>query len=397
MKHGLLVAGVLALGGCAAVSTVPHNEVVYGNTASAGLAYSLPKGVVPVEVFVEDAGIGLTIEPAQLVADSTAGQLVARLRPSIFNDENMKLAADPATGFLQTVSSESTAQIVAIAQEAAKTVGRLKLTNAKAQYFAKRVVVFSDSFDPYDPADVARINDGIAMGFERASRAFDAAKGRADSRLVSDVRLDVASLPPPAPAPWGPYKKCESGVCVRAMTTHRVRVLLDGRPFASKIVALPSREVIAVPAPQTILANQKLHINITNGILASYEVERDSELLGAVKIPGAIIGGLVTGITEGLTSKKTVTEKTKELVDAQAALEAANKKATQASLDLNAAVAKEDKPPATAAYTSTVLTVYPYSQTLTDAIKLRVLKPGPTEPGPESDRGAGTGETDAHK
>ncbi len=394
MRSALVACIWLLLAGCTGISSVPANEVVYGPKASPGVPYSLPKGLVPVEVFVEAAGIGLTIEPAKTVADSSVGVLVARLHPSPFNDEKMKLVANQATGFLSTVSSESTAQLLAIVEEAAKTVGRLKLQNAKAEFLAKKVVVFSDSFDPYDPADVARINDGIAAALDRASRAFQTATRKGSSRDTPTVTLDVGPFAPPAHSPWGPLKKCEDGVCARAMTAQRIRVLLDGRPFASKTVALPSREIIAVPVPQTILADQKLNIGITDGILTSYDFERDSELLGLVKIPGAIFGGLMSGIGEGLTAKKNVTEKAKELAEAQTALEEANKKGVEASVLQSTAARIPGSAEATSAYTATALTVYPYSQTLVEAIKQRTKPTSSGSPGPS---GGETGEQPANR
>src|SRR4051794_33325902 len=117
----LIAAAGLAITGCTGISTVPVDSgFVTGRQLAVGTPYSVPKGIVPVQVFVDNDGIGITLEPAQLITDNDVGVLVARLNPSAFNDEKMTLAADPDTGFLSSVTSDATARIGDIATEVGK-------------------------------------------------------------------------------------------------------------------------------------------------------------------------------------------------------------------------------------------------------------------------------------
>ena len=99
----------------------------------------------------------------------------------------------------------------------------------------------------------------------------------------------------------------------------RINVSLGGAPLASKIVTLPSKQVVAVSVPSTILANQDISITVKDGIVDKYDLKRDSTILGLVKIPGAILSGLVTGVTDGLTGEKSIIDKREELADSEKA------------------------------------------------------------------------------
>lgn len=360
--------------------------------ATAGMPYSLPKGVVPVQVFIDENGVGVTIEPATVISDSQAGILVARLKPSPFNEEDMKLAADPATGFLTTISSDSKAKLQEIVEEIAKTAGRLSLQNSKALFFSRKVVVLSDRFDPLDAVDVSRINVGIRTAMERAARAFTAAGGQLGAVPEVTLSLDGAAATAPTPGP-AVLRNCELGVCVRAMTSRTIRVSIDGASVDTKNVNLPSREIIPVPVPQTILANQKITVTIKDGILSGYDLKRDSEVLGLVKTVGAIPGAFVEGLFAGLDAEKGEIDKEAAiagskttLVDRQIALTEALKKQADANIKLQNTTGAG----AGGAYKASVLTVYPFPSSLTSAVRQQRARPagppagvdGLTDPAP---------------
>lgn len=372
----------LVVAGCSGISSVPVDSgfVSHGQLA-AGTPYSLPKGVVPVQVFVDSGGIGLVIEPAQMITDNEVGILVARLNPSIFNDEKMSLTADPETGFLSSVSSEATARILDIATEAGKLAGRLSLQSAKAAFFDGKVVLLEDSFDPLSDMDIARINDGINGAIARA------AAGRIHQ--IPQVRLRVASVSAPGLSPNQPVTsshvpqngRCALGVCARTMVSRTVRVELNGRSFGTKVVNVPSREVIPVPVPQTILADQKVTITIKDGILSNYALDRKSELLGLVKIPGAVIGGVFAGMAQGLDDTKSLVDKHKDLAKSETELAKAQKdriEATKVTLQSGAEIAGKS----VNAYAATTLTLYAYSAAIGPTpISLRQTTP-PAEQSP---------------
>lgn len=367
-----LAIALVLMSGCATISTVPVGPKQHG------IPYTLPKGVVPIQVFADANGIGLTIEPSRTVVDNEAGQLVAQVLASPFNNEDIKLAVDPVTGFLTTITSNSDAQLLAIFEEAAKSSARLAFQNSRASFLSTKVVVFDDSFDPLNPSEVARINAGLDAAFDRARNAFVDAKG--GSLKIAPIRISVGypdGTEIPADLPLGDIRDCEVGICARTQTSVAVRVLQGSAPLASKIVTVPSKRVVAVPVPATILANQDLSITIKSGILDKYDLKRDSAILGLIKIPGAILSGLVAGVTENLTAEKSIIDKRKELATSEEALAGAIKKRNEAvaagnvgetSISLQSTTGEQ---PASS-YAASTLTIYPFSETLTQAISEQI-------------------------
>lgn len=350
--------------------------------AEGGLSYSLPRGRVPIVVFADSNGIGITIEPAVAVADGAIGPLIASIRPSLFNNEKFKLTADDATGFLKTVSTDSEPQSAEIVKEAARTAGRLALQNSRAEVFKERVVALEDGFDPLSELDRARIEGAIGATVARLARSYPTQRPDVRMSVDQDIKITVhqADGSPAAPAPAPALDQCQLGVCARAMTTRLIRVSANGATLGSKLVAIPSPEVVAVPVPvpQTILAKQKVKITMIGGIVNAYEIDREADLLGLVKIPGAVIGGLAAGLTEQLDFDKSVADKQKALAESEDALAKVLDKRVGTLKLQNAEMGT------TGAYTAAALTVYPLSVPLTDAIQRRIdaASAAAAQPGP---------------
>nr|WP_298681906.1 hypothetical protein [uncultured Dongia sp.] len=370
---------------CATISSVPRDD-----SEASGFGYALPKGLVPVRVFADAKGVGLTIEPAQMVADTDPGALVARIDLSVFNDEDVKVTVDPQTAFLKTITSNSDAKLQEIVTEAAKAAAKFAFQNGRATTLAEQVIVYEDSLDPLNPTDLERVNRGIAAAFGRATQAFAGATHAALS--VPKVVLSVA-MPDGShatqPLQHLDLKACRDGLCVRTITTRLIRVDVDGAPFASKAVNIPSREIVAIPVPTTILADQDITIGITDGMLDKYEIKRGSEALGLVKTIGAIPGALVSGATEQLTGQKSIVDKQKELADSTAELNKSQQALSETTMKFQNNVPGGS---VKSSYAAITLTVYPHSETLTRAIEQRIEadknapKP-PSPPGPGGDGG----------
>ena len=375
MRRFALTMTLLVLTGCSTVSSVPADPTKHG------IPYVLPKGMIPVQVFADSNGIGLTIEPARVIGDNAAGQLVAQLSPSPFNNEDIKIAADPVTGFLTTITSNSDAKLLAIVEEAAKTTARLAFQNSRASFLATKVTVLDDSFDPFSASDIKRINDALGAAFTRAEGAFATAKGQRLTLQPVSLSVEYPDGTAVTNLPEIDMSHCKVGICARTQTSVKIRVALGSATLASKIVTLPSKRVIAVPVPSTILADQDITINIKDGIVEKYDLKRDSTLLGLVKIPGAILSGLVAGVTQNLTDQKSIIDKRKEVATSEEELAKAVKTRNEAvaaanvgetSISLQSAtldVSGSGKADAAASsYSVSTLTIYPFSETLTQAI-----------------------------
>ncbi len=356
MRMVAIAASPMAAG-CSAVSTAPFETPKPGQLAAAGMPYALPKAIVGVKVVAGGKGIGLVIEDPQIVADPESGTLVARLQPSPFNKEDMKLATSPATGLLISVLSVSEAKLLAIIEELAKSVGRAGAKKSMMAFLAENTPIFEDTFDPLSPAETIRINAAINAALTRvaSARAMAAAGEISLTVQYADEREGYprTALRERQETQPTSFANCQVGVCVRAMTSRVIRVSANGATLATKSIAVPSRETIAVPVPQTILADQKVTVAIKDGVASGYDLQRDSEFLGIAKIPGAIMSGLVTGLTQGLKDEKSIADQMKELADAQTALAEAEKKRRDA-------LKEDDSGPK--AYEASTLVVYPFGR-----------------------------------
>ena len=361
------LALLLLLVGCGpTVSSVDRLD-----TREGGLPYTLPKGLVPVIVFVDSKGVGITLEPPATVVDNEVGTLVARLAPNPFNDEDIKISADEKTGFLSTVSSDSKAQILAIAEEAAKAAEQLTFQNAQVEFLKEKVVVMQDSFDPLSKADIARINKGLQHALRHAARAYSAAeKGFAlhpvKLRVTMTDGSDPFRRPEITPNLTTAVAECEIGICGRTMTTRVIRIEMDGTAFGGHIVNIPERRIVPVPFPSTLFANQEISATVTNGILTGNELKRDSEAYGIVQVPGKILAGVISGFTQGITDQTKRAEEQEKLLEAENSL--AEKQ--RASLELQNTAAT----PGTSgfAYLSQTTTIYPFSNSLAEAVDQRL-------------------------
>jgi hypothetical protein len=363
-------AGLLAyvlLAGCApAVSTI---RLADNSSPAGGLAYVLPQGIVRIVVFDDGGGakaIGLTVEPAQLVGDGETGTLVARLDPSPFNTEDLKLTRDKETHFLSTVSSDSVAQLLSIIEEGAKSAARLALQSARASFLSEKVVLLELFLDPLSRQGIERVNADINAAIADAMQ-MNAKPSYLPKATKTTVKLSVHNVDG-SPSSLKPddqvdrekaikeaLKACQAGVCARAMTDRIIRVSVGGRNVGEKLIAIPTSEVVPVPVPQTILANQKVSITMKDGILTEYQLKRDSELLGLVKVLGSIPGGLVAGFTQQRTDEKTITDKEKELTQSQSELA----KSITEGRKLQSGDSSGAVPPNSAArYANETLTVY---------------------------------------
>lgn len=335
-----------------------------------GVPYTLPTGLVPIIVFADQNGVGITVEPASMAVDGQVGTLVAKFQPSPFNNENIKVATNADTGFLSTSTSDSKAQLIAVAAEAAAAAERLSFQNAQASFLKQRVVVLQDAFDPLNPSDIDRVNKGIAHALRHAARAF--AQASNSQMLQGPVKLRVSL--PDGSNPFVSQKAahrtkpdpsiCSIGICARTMTSRLIRIEHDGVAFGSKLVNIPSKELIPVPVSSRLLANNKTTITVQNGVLTGAQVVRDSEALGLIKIPGQILGGLVTGFTQAVDDEKALSNKEIEQIQIQQKLEAARVDSVklQNSPELQSG----------SLYLSKTLTVYPFSNALQSAISANI-------------------------
>lgn len=364
--------------GCSSLSSSPSTNVSLMRQ-DGGIPYSLPKGVIPIRVFADSKGVGITIEESRVATDNKTGILIAHVKPSPFNNEDYKLAVDDATGLLNTISTESEAKLPEIVSELGKAAGKLALQNSRSAFLEQTVTLLEDQFDPFSQDDIERINKAINSSFSRGMEAFTVASGTFVTPSTQQLYLSVHNVDgsPINVSKSIDLEKCAIGFCARATVTKIVRISLNGISIGSKQVNIPSQEILSIAMPKTVLANQKVTVQLVDGIIKKYDIARDSEILGIAKLPGAALGGIIAGATEQIDGLTSVTTKKKELVDSKIALTESKSKLT--SLEL------QNAPSRNQGYIATTLTIYPYSDSLSNAIRSSIdkEKSKQSNPGPQ--------------
>jgi hypothetical protein len=382
--HFRILLACLALAGCAGVSSVPFDPNYKGQAATAGTSYYLPKGIVPVEVFVGEDGVAVNFDPVQLGTDNKAGKLIARTRPSIFNDEKMTVSVDKNTSFLNLISTDSTAKFGAAVLEGAQLIGRLTLQNAKLNFFKDRQQFLSDRLDPLDPRDLRRVSGNINAAIARAMRTDGAAAG--DILPVIELTLDddLPGTPPVQPFAAADLSNCHIGICARVMEVHTLNIYVDGALVRNEPIRLPSRDIVPVPVPQIILADQKIDITIESGMVTSYKVERKSEFYGLVHTVAGIPGALFQGAFGGLQDETNLDKKKTEAINAEKERKQAEHDAVTTSVNLQNAAFRGNNP-----YQASAVTIYPLNSSLTRAVarkrQQRAMQPQAVTLSPKQD------------
>lgn len=363
---------------CSSLSSLPSVNTPL-TKQDGGIPYSLPKGVIPIRVFADSNGIGITIEESRVATDNKTGILIAHVKPSPFNNEDFKLAVDDATGLLNTISTESEAKLPEIVSELGKAAGKLALQNSRSEFLQQTVTLLDDQFDPLSQDDIERINKAINSSFSKGIEAFTTATEKSATQSTQQLFLSVHNVDGSPIDVLKPVdlEKCAIGICARATVTKIVRISLNGISIGSKQVNIPSQEILSIAMPKTVLANQKVTVQLVDGIIKKYDIARDSEILGIVKLPGTAMGGIIAGATEQIVGLTNVTTKKKELIDSE--IELIRSKNNLSSIQLQSAPSRNQ------GYIATTLTIYPYSDSLSNAIRSSIdkEKSKQSNPGPQ--------------
>jgi len=374
MRSFLLFASAL-LAGCAGVSTVPYDGRPMGQASVAGTPYHLPKGLVSVDVISDESGIAVNVGQVNLVTDRRVGLLVARNKPSPFNDEKIQVNLDKKTGFLNSVSTDSTAKLKASIEESAKLAGRLAFQNAKINFLKDKTKYTTEQFDPLDQNDLDRANRNINDAIARAAQSVG---GRQPGSYLPQVQISLVDPEPRLASPdASTLPNCQLGVCVRAMTIRTLRIAVDGATIDTKNIHLPSREIIPLPVPQTILSDQKIEIQIEDGMLTSYHLDRKSEVYGFVQAIGAIPGAFIQGALGALDDRSDVAKKGKEVVIDEKEEREAKAAAAKSTVELQNASFRGSN-----AYSGTVTTIYPFPSSQKRALSRQRTGQPPVTPSP---------------
>lgn len=330
----LFVLVCLVLTGCGSI--VGPNPSPNASVTNADFVYLLPKGMVVATVFGDQHGVAVTFDPAETHKDNGVGPLYVDFQHSVFNKETVEIKTGDTPGLLSLVSSETEVKILDIATEVAKSAAKISLQNGKQDFFSSKVIIGAPFlFDPLDKSDrdiaAKTICEFANYGYDSRDKTDEAnapqksifLKACSDPlnpELKIKLRGASQSSAELSQVDKQVRKLCSRGICARQMITHVIELTVGDIRLLSHAVDIPSKQVISIPVDSSIFADRKTTITISDGILKEYKLEKESELLTIVKLPGAIISGFLAGLGEHLDAEKSVLDKQKSVIDSKKSL-----------------------------------------------------------------------------
>lgn len=331
---------------CSCATTILESSA----TGGSGVAYFLPKALLPVQLADVNGNLVLTVDKPQFVADLDYRYTLSYV-PDAAASDTIEITVDPATSLLQTASSTADDKtgdlIVAIARSAA-TLAQLIAQSGEAP----KTVLFDELIDPTKNLDgVVRRMNAVAVKYgadtytrlncgtkpadgdkERcegyrswrtgAPIAFTACRATGQEcsvkvAVAADAPGAAASPPAPKPAVIVPAD-CNLGVCYRPAQPYRIEFALNTQYQYSTVVSLPNDgPVMMWPFGRTAFVKRINNAEFQNGMLKKVHVEKPSEAVEVAMLPVNVVKAVFESITGVFKFRVDLTNGEKNLVDAQ--------------------------------------------------------------------------------
>ncbi|MCK6431574.1 MAG: hypothetical protein HUU30_14040 [Burkholderiaceae bacterium] len=323
-KHLFRVAAVAAAAttstGCAIVTSSP------GTHGAVGVAYMLPRALLPVELTLDESGFNLDVKPPIHLGDPKHTYTLQRTG-NIFTADNVVITADPATGLLSAVDVKSSDQSARALVTLASGLRGMRTEGGTAA----SAVVFSEHFDPgWADADVKRFNQRLQSAALAALDTVKRAQGctaSADAdpcattnRLTKQLHAQPLVISVDAAAPSEPVPAdCSAGFCYRINVPHIVRVSGAGISL-SDAFGLPNRSpTFVMPLERWAFVRTTHEVVLQGGVFQKVSTERPSSALAVAAVPFDIAKGAVTAAAEIIALKVDLSGKEKSLAEARVA------------------------------------------------------------------------------
>lgn len=308
---------VLALQGCAIVGSAP------GARGGEGVAYMLPRALLPVELAYDGSAYELRVTDPVLVGELKHAYVLQR-SGNVFTSDNVTISVNDSTGLLSAVdvkSEDKTLEVIS------KLVSGFRAEAADA---ATSVVVFRGLFDPgWQPSEVAsfnkRLSDAAAAHSSRLATENSCAplattepcKGIALLSALArgsfsiDVEGGAASQTEPS--------DCSAGFCYRINIPHVVTLTGPGSSN-SAVFGLPNRSpTYVMPLERWAFVRTTHDVKLENGVFKSITTERPSSALALASAPLDIAKAALTAVAEVVQLKVDLSGKEKALAEAKVA------------------------------------------------------------------------------
>lgn len=307
-------ATALAQTGCAIVSSSKLNPDS-AQERKVGIPYMLPKAVLPYKVVASGSQLRIDLQPPVYVGDST--QIFAlTYKPGHAASDSVKIAVDPATSLLKSVSLESKDEMLEILKKTIATI--------RAEAVETEVVLAQGVIDPggadsiFAAQNVIKEAAATHLKVHKAKCAKAVTTGceeiLAQSEDVTiDIRVsllgvgsqtvgtaDAAKTPANDLAFKASAKEassnvdCTVGICIRGTLPYEVSIAALGRRSAA-LVQLPNHGPVTALALSRYPFVKTTHsVTLKNGMVEQYDVTKPSSLLALVSWPVEVYDEIVT-------------------------------------------------------------------------------------------------------
>lgn len=310
-------AALATLGGCAMVGS---NREASG-AARQGVAYMLPKALLPIELVETDKVLMLRVHPPVSVGDPAQRYFLSHAH-NAFASDDVTISVDPLTGMLSNVTATADDNTLAVLSEVFKAgaTPRAEAGNGPSA----ETLLFSGLLDPDGQEGPESPNSRLLEGLQQAllqrvrldqaacattpaaancqlaqrlqralapgSRLTDAAVVVRATPLAAVPAAEVASAPRAAPtaavAAPAPAADCSSGVCYRSLRPFVVELAIHGVYAQSTVVMLPNGGApVALPLDRAPFVKTEYTVQFMGGQLQSMHSKRPSSALALVKWP----------------------------------------------------------------------------------------------------------------
>jgi hypothetical protein len=306
---------VLGLQGCAIVASQRA-----GGSAE-GVAYMLPKALLPVTLTDRDGAFDLSIAEPVLIGDS-AHTYVLQRSGNVFTSDNVTIHVDPKTGLLTKVDVKSTDQTLATVIELLKGKSLPEAADASTA-----VVVFRGLLDPGASAPQLdafnrAINAAVVAHLPRSTACASAPTGepcRSLQSLVAAAPFTIRVDGFEGDAPKAAGADCTAGVCYRLNVPHLVT--LSGPGISnSAVFGLPNRSpTFALPLERWAFVRTTHDVALDGGVFKSITTDRPSSALAAAAAPVQAASAVLGAVAQVVQLKVDLSGKEKALADARVA------------------------------------------------------------------------------
>ncbi|WP_135289682.1 hypothetical protein [Pseudomonas kairouanensis] len=292
---------------------------------SSGVAYMLPKALLPVELTERSGAFTLSVKEPLVTGDPTK-QFVLERSANPFSSDNVQVTVGANTGLLQAVKVESTDQSLSTI---VKLVSAIRAEAADTG--AAPNLVYRGLLDPSEGVKTLNVDlNRAAIGYLRTRQALscstpDSTECTAVRQLAQvvngrafGVELNAASATPASTS--GEAVNCNVGLCYRQNLPYILKLTGPNGESNTALALLPnSSPTYVLPVERWAFVKSTHDIKLQDGVLQSVTTDRPSSALAVASAPVDAAKAVFGAVGEVLQLKIDLSGKETALANAKIA------------------------------------------------------------------------------